>query len=286
VQVVGELFDKELAQSILEDLKSKEIECNLFEKKVGERTLFIIRYDKDDLKKLETARQFFRVRLGLPGPAPTIDPEWIKLKSAPLGVVTKLLIIFCTIIYLFSFNEEYKRSLFETLFFDLNVLKPWLLITPILLHFNFFHILFNLMWLKDLGSAFEDEKGSSSFVAFVLLTGALSNYSQFIISGVRFGGMSGVVYALLGHMWVYAKTREDAKFSLPKRDIYLMVGWYFLCLSGLIGNVANMAHGVGLALGMIAGFFPLKSYKRAHLQYILYALFFIVGTYFIEIFVK
>lgn len=281
MKVIGDLFDEELAKDILTELEKRGFQVALEKRQANERMLFVLLCE-GELEELEKAHQYFRVRVGLPAPPPEIDPEWIKLKSVSMGVVTKALIVLCAGVYLFTFNEQSRENIFNALFFDLNVLKPWLLITPILLHFNFFHILFNLMWLKDLGSAYEVEKGSQSFVAFILITAAFSNYSQYVLMGNHFGGMSGVVYALLGHMWVYSKTHEEAQFSLPKKDIYLMIGWYFLCLSGLIGNIANMAHGVGLALGMLAGFFPLKNYKRSHWKYVAYSAFFIVGTYYIE----
>jgi hypothetical protein len=62
----------------------------------------------------------------------------------------------------------------------------------------------------------------------------------------------------------------------------MMVGWYFLCLFGIIPNVANMAHGVGLGIGMLWGFFPLEKPKFTDIKFILLSFFFCFGTYLIE----
>lgn len=287
MELIGELFDKDLATSISKDLESMGINTSVSQEQVEGRILYIIfgsslgNNSQDDIKK---AREYFRVKVGLPGASMPIDPEWEKLRSNPVGILTKVIIAFCIIIYLFSLSSEYKENIFESLFFALDIYRPWLLITPIFLHFSFLHILFNLMWFKDLGSAFEYSRGLIGLCLFLIVTSIISNYAQFLVSGRNFGGMSGVVYGLLGYLWVYSKTHKVFDFSLPKRDIMMMVGWYFLCLFGIIPGVANMAHGVGLGIGMLWGLFPLEKPNFSHLKYILLSVFFCFGTYLIEIY--
>jgi membrane associated rhomboid family serine protease len=41
-----------------------------------------------------------------------------------------------------------------------------------------------------------------------------------------------------------------------------MLAWYFLCLAGLIGSIANGTHTVGLLLGMAWGALPLLHPRR------------------------
>jgi GlpG protein len=82
---------------------------------------------------------------------------------------------------------------------------------------------------------------------------------------------------------------KDA-IQLPKRDIVLMVGWYFLCLTGLMGNIANVAHGVGLGIGLICSLvvFKLKQGHRAErvgtLKTIGLGSLFCISSFFIEAF--
>ena len=38
----------------------------------------------------------------------------------------------------------------------------------------------------------------------------------------------------------------------------MMIVWFFVCLVGLVGNVANTAHGVGFAVGIAWGYISAK----------------------------
>ncbi|HMJ88660.1 MAG TPA: rhomboid family intramembrane serine protease, partial [Candidatus Acidoferrum sp.] len=64
--------------------------------------------------------------------------------------------------------EEGGRILWERSFAAVREGEVWRLFTPVLIHFSFLHILFNTMWVRDLGSLFEARLGSWYFGAFVL----------------------------------------------------------------------------------------------------------------------
>jgi GlpG protein len=130
----------------------------------------------------------------------------------------------------------------------------WRLFTPMFLHFNVLHILFNMLWLRDLGSMIEARKGSWFFLLLTLVLAGTSNVGQYLWDGPHFGGMSGVVYGLLGYIWMQGKFNPASKLSLEPQTVTLMIVWFFLCMTGLVGNIANMAHGVGLAVGVAWGF--------------------------------
>lgn len=132
--------------------------------------------------------------------------------------------------------------------------QVWRLITPIFIHFGFFHILFNLLWLKDLGGMLEQHEGALLLLLQVLIIGILSNLAQYYWSGPSFGGMSGVVYGLLGYIWIRGKLDPYAKLILNPSVVTMMIVWFFLCLTGLMGPVANAAHAGGLVIGMLWGF--------------------------------
>ncbi len=130
----------------------------------------------------------------------------------------------------------------------------WRLLTPIFIHFGFLHILFNMLWLKDLGSMVEQRQSPWHLLFLTIIIGVGANLAQYAVAGPSFGGMSGVVYGLLGYIWMRGKHDPACGLFLHEQTIMFMIVWFFVCLFGLIGGVANTAHGVGLVMGMAWGY--------------------------------
>ena len=178
------------------------------------------------------------------------------------GTITLSIIITSVAVFLLSGmgrNTELVGSFFMSEKMDGHLSEflsgeVWRVFTPIFLHFNFMHILFNMFWLYDLGGQIEKRKGGKFFISFVLLIALISNLTQFILTGPAFGGMSGVVYGLFGYVWV--KTRLDPAdgFRLDPTVAIIMFGFFLLCFTGLFGGIANWAHAGGLAVGLAWGY--------------------------------
>jgi len=132
--------------------------------------------------------------------------------------------------------------------------QVWRLFTPIFLHFGIVHLLFNMLWLRDLGSMIEARKGTWKLLLLVLSLAATSNLGQYVYSGPNFGGMSGVVYGLLGYIWMQGRFNPASGLSLQPQTVTMMVVWFFLCLTGMVGHIANVVHAVGFAVGIAWGF--------------------------------
>ena len=135
----------------------------------------------------------------------------------------------------------------------------WRLITPIFVHFGLMHFVFNGLWLALLGGRIETLLGPVHLLLLVLVCAVISNLGQFVWTGsVAFGGMSGVIYALLGSIWIRNLLAPHPILALPKELIGFMLFWLLFCMTGaldfLLGvGIANAAHFSGLIVGMLLG---------------------------------
>jgi GlpG protein len=140
---------------------------------------------------------------------------------------------------------------------DLRRGEVWRLITPIFLHFGYLHLLFNMMWLYDLGGMIEIRRGTLRLLGLVLVTAIASNLGQYGVTHYPFfGGMSGVVCGLFGFVWMRGKYEPDQGMHLDQNTVTFMVVYLAACTVGLVGRIANAAHLVGLAVGMLLGAWP------------------------------
>lgn len=144
----------------------------------------------------------------------------------------------------------------------------WRIFTPIFIHAPmpmFLHILFNMLWLKDLGSMVEARQSSLQLGLLILFISATSNLAQYYVSGPAFGGMSGVVYGLLGYIWMKAKFDPGSGYYLHSTTVAVMLIWFFFCLATPALGAANTVHGVGLAVGIIWGYIAsMASFSNRH----------------------
>lgn len=135
----------------------------------------------------------------------------------------------------------------------------WRLVTPVFLHFGWMHIVFNSLWLWELGSKVERVMGSFNMLLLFLVIALVSNACQFAFGGPGlFGGMSGVVYGLLGFAWVAPLLQPRWQIQPAPAIMLFMVGWLVVCMAGLVevlgfGAIANAAHLGGLLCGAALG---------------------------------
>ncbi len=145
----------------------------------------------------------------------------------------------------------------------------WRLVTPILIHMDLLHLLFNMMWLWVFGRAIESRRGSVRFMLLVVAGAAISNLAQYAYRGPElilfghetaggpyFGGMSGVNYALFGYCWIRSEWVRSESPYLDSRTTFMFLVWFVVCFTGAVGPVANIAHAAGLLVGAMVAFVP------------------------------
>ncbi|MBN68246.1 MAG: rhomboid family intramembrane serine protease [Gimesia sp.] len=152
-----------------------------------------------------------------------------------------------------SFEVSGDMVRYDTRLLDIQKGELWRLVSPIFLHFGPLHILFNCIMTYQLGGAIEINRGSLKLAAMVILIAVPSNLAQYWFSGPMFGGLSGVVYGLFGYMWMKSLYDPQSSFFIPPNMVIILIGWFLLCIAGVVGNVANYAHGFGLGTGIVIG---------------------------------
>ena len=140
--------------------------------------------------------------------------------------------------------------------------EVWRLFTPVLIHFTLPHLLFNMLWLLQLGSMIEGLQGTGRLALLTLALAAASNVAQYAVHGPAFGGMSGVVYGLFGYVWLRGKFDPGSGLFMDQQNVVLMIVWFFACMTGWVGPIANTAHGTGLVLGAAYGYISAQLARR------------------------
>lgn len=133
--------------------------------------------------------------------------------------------------------------------------EPWRLFTSALPHGDLLHIAFNVYWLWVFGTLIEEVLGGFRLLGLVLLLACGSAAAEYALfsGGI---GLSGVGYGLFGMLWVLSRKDKRFREGVDERTVQLFVLWFFLCIGATITKVyrvANVAHGVGALLGILAG---------------------------------
>ena len=197
-----------------------------------------------------------------------------NLTSYGLGPVTLVLMLASVAVFIISdFGHELERimALFITnypTFVAGDMSLPeirhgqvWRLFTPMFIHFDILHIVFNMLWLRDLGSMIEGRQGSWPLILLVLVIAPCSHVAELYLGHTMlFGGMSGVVYGLFGYIWLRGKFDPGSGLFLHPTTVIMMIVWFFICLTGWIG-VANIIHAVGLGIGLAWGYLSSLRYQ-------------------------
>jgi len=178
---------------------------------------------------------------------------------ATLGVADGTLGVWLKELTLLDFYEIDGRLYFADLAYTLQTGQFWRLISPMLLHFGWLHIVFNLLWVWEIGRRIEAVNGAAWFLALVLVSSIAANLAQYFLSGAGlFGGMSGVVFGLLGFAFVWSRMLPEKTLGLPPGIYIFMLLFLIIGFTGAVdllglGALANGAHLGGLIGGVLVG---------------------------------
>jgi GlpG protein len=189
--------------------------------------------------------------------SPSLITRFKQKFLAHAGVVTLTVFALCWLVFIASLLG-FARPTFELLhfypkltieaFFD----SPLRLLGPALFHFSWLHIVFNTMWWWQLGGSVERTLGKGALINLFLITALVSNLGQFMVSGPNFGGLSGVVYGLVGYVWWYGWLAPEKGLMISKPIIGFLLFWLLLGYADVLPvNMANTAHLLGLVSGCL-----------------------------------
>ncbi len=174
------------------------------------------------------------------------------------GMLTRTVAVLCLLVYaaLWFGGEDVFRALSYPSAISVDAVQGqwWRLLTPAFLHFGLLHIAFNLLWWWELGGLVEREQSAGRLLGLTLVIALVSNGVQFLSYGSNFGGLSAVVYGLLGYLWIYPYADPAATFRLRGVIVVFMLGWLALGYTGIFdpifGNISNDGHLSGLLVGV------------------------------------
>lgn len=137
----------------------------------------------------------------------------------------------------------------------------WRLLTPVFLHANLGHVLFNSFALVLFGPALERMTGKLPFALIYLITGIIGNIGTYMVnpqSNIPHLGASGAIYGLFGiYIFMTVKRRDliDVQSAQIVRTIFI-IG---IILTFIRPNINIPAHIFGFLGGIIVAPLFLKN---------------------------
>lgn len=164
-------------------------------------------------------------------------------------------------------NQGWEKASQIPLFEKIRQGQVWRLFTPCMMHRDFLHILFNMIWAWLLLKQIEFRLKRWKICVLILLIGVVSNCAQYLISGPNFIGFSGVVVGLAGFIWVRQRRAPWEGYPLQKSTFLFLLffvlsmfalevvtfGLQLFSVIQIAPVIANTAHIVGGLCGMYLG---------------------------------
>jgi GlpG protein len=148
-------------------------------------------------------------------------------------------------------NGEERMPAHDGRFHDILHGQVWRLVTPVLAHATFLHLALNLVWVFVLGRMIEALAGRRTLAALILVLAVGCDVAQYLWDGPFFGGLSGIVYGLLGYAWMRQRLDPDSGFAVPLGYVLMLAIWFVY--SAMSEHSGTAAHALGLVIGVAWG---------------------------------
>ncbi|MEZ9539362.1 rhomboid family intramembrane serine protease GlpG [Shewanella sp. 10N.286.51.B8] len=269
---IGQLPNARAAQAFIDYLKGLGIECYPVVIETGVSLVV------DQQSQAEQAKYEFEQFRQNPYQKKYLQASWdngttetkLDYGSSSLGLIQQfitgagpltLITFFACVLVYAGMNLGFANSIFSQLSFfgavpQSDISQIWRVFTPSLMHFSLMHIAFNLLWWWYLGGKIETKLGSKPLIILLVVAGSLPSIVQYMMTGPNFGGLSGVVYAVVGYTWIMGQRQPQSGIGIPNSYMGFMLVWLVLGFTDLLGMpIANGAHIGGLLIGLAQGAF-------------------------------
>lgn len=172
----------------------------------------------------------------------------MKMKFYALQLVLVCVIIFIIQTIFPGFTDLFVLN-------KLSFIQPWRFLTAIFLHGSLSHLFYNMFALALFGTLLEGFIGGKRFLIIFFAAGIGAN-----IISVNFYdsalGASGAIYGVIGALMIIRPFLMVWALGLPMPMVLAGILWAIGDFAGIFmpSNVANIAHLIGIFVGLILGF--------------------------------
>lgn len=144
--------------------------------------------------------------------------------------------------------------------------EPWLLLTSMFLHADIWHLLFNMYALLIFGMLIEQRIGSNRFLGAYIISGIIAAAGTSFFYNEALGA-SGAIMSVLGLTIILMPDLRVLFFfvipmSMRTAGIVFAAFDIIGSFTGSFGPIAHIAHLIGLACGLLYGYYLVRRKKK------------------------
>lgn len=151
--------------------------------------------------------------------------------------------------------------------------EVWRFLTAIFLHGSLIHLIYNLFALLLFGSVVEKFIGGKKFLIVFFVSGIIANLISIMFYEFSLGA-SGAIFGIIGALVFIKPTMAVFAFGLPMPMFLAGILWmagdllgaYGFLIGNPIDNTGNIAHLIGMLIGLIFGIF-FRNWKKPERRY-------------------